>query len=175
VRNRLPLIAVSVALATASGSAHAQLFQNPEQRTILLSPGWHLSGPPVRSATGLRFAVRSDAGVMKDMTVLPNGAVTFSGNGAASARRAGGPRQHAAPKLPKAVATRRVEHPAGAAPTDTAATPAREAIGVSAQASAAPLPVPQPTKAVRALPAPQPAPPQTGPGFAHGVPINPLD
>jgi hypothetical protein len=177
------LTALCFATALAS-PASAQLYRVPSQRTIVLSPGWHLAGPPVRSARGLRFAVRSDAGVMKDMTVLPNGAITFSDQ----EPRTKAARPHAArkqrPAPPPRISSEAKATDASPKPADERPTPAAaagdpgssghkaEARTASVSAAAA---LPDPVPAPRPAPAPKPAPVRKGPGFAHGVPINPLD
>ena len=169
VRHRRLLILSSILMAAlVAAPASAQLFGEPPPRTIVLSPGWHLNGPPVRSEGGLHLAVRNDAGVMQDMTVLPNGAVTFAPHP--------GPAKTARPRKPKPAAASikhvpSLDRPASPAPA-AQGTPAGPE-NVTAAAAAAPEPVPAPRERPRPAATPQPAP--TGPGFAHGVPINPLD
>jgi hypothetical protein len=168
VRVRLTILAI-VCVAVSSVPAAAQLFQNPTQRTIVLSPGWHLSGPPVRSAEGLRFAVRSDAGVMRDMTVLPNGAITFSPNDRKTRPAPSQERRKArtvARPLPD-----RTPGQADDAPKKVTAKLDGAAPAPSAAVSSAP-PDAAPPRASAPVPV---AAPKTGPGYAHGVPINPLD
>ena len=164
----LGLVVLSTALAAANAwPASAQLFGEPPPRTILLSPGWHLSGPPVRSSSGLHLAVRNDAGVMQDMTVLPNGSVTFAPHPDVA--------KPARPHKAKPTASiKRVPGLAQPGPASTSAAPTK--VTSTAATADAPPARPAPVQPERSLAPPastQPAP--SGPGFAHGVPINPLD
>ena len=164
----LGLVVLSTALAAAGAvPASAQLFGEPPPRTILLSPGWHLSGPPVRSSSGLHLAVRNDAGVMQDMTVLPNGSVTFA------------PHPNVAkPARPhKAKPTASIKRVPGLAQPGPAAMPAEPSkVTAAAAPLGAPPMRPSPIQLERSVAPPAAAlPAPTGPGFAHGVPINPLD
>jgi hypothetical protein len=171
------------------GSAQAQFFFGfgaPQQiqtarGTVQLAPGWHVATTPVRTQGGYRVAVRSETGEQRQMLIGANGALSYNrapdprplrvappalrpmerstrnpdrkqtgvrlANIPPRMKQALTPGPHMAPRVEKAAA------PSAPGPTELRALPPK----------AAQTPLPQ-----------TPSGPQS-PGYAHGVPINPLD
>jgi hypothetical protein len=191
---RLSIIAVFSALASTipwpgDEGAQAQFFPgfgapqqiNTARGAIQLAPGWHVATTPVRAGQGYRVAVRSEYGEQRNMFIGANGALAVE-----SAPRPGMMRAPSRP-MPKIerqsrkietqkskvkLAVMRAPGKPQAAPhmgsqdIKPAAVSRSEAKGVS--------PAPVSIDASPKAQAPTPSGPQA-PGFAHGVPINPLD
>ena len=190
---RRSLIATLTGLATAMvwPTSHAQAqfffgFGAPQQiqtsrGAIQLAPGWHVTTTPVRTSHGYRLAVRSETGEQRQMLIGANGSLSYS--------RAPEPR----PMRPDTPVLRPVER---AARTPEKKQPAVKLANVpprmkqqitpitpaAPKAEKAAPPSAPPLTQVRASPPKdtKPAMPDTpsapqAPGFAHGVPINPLD
>lgn len=186
--SRHSIILAMMALAWAlpgAGRAQAQYFPffgapqqiNTARGSIQLAPGWHVATTPVRAGQGYRVAVRSDYGEQRNMFIGANGALAVENGPRAAAPRGPSrpltkieaPRQVDAKPKTKVAVIRAPGKPSGA----TAASGAKPApIAVSAPAPRSPA-SPSNDAAPKAQ-APDPMGPQA-PGFAHGVPINPLD
>ena len=191
--SRRPLIAVLTGLTAAAvlpfGAAQAQFFSGfgaPQQiqtarGAVQLAPGWHVATTPVRTQGGYRVAVRSETGEQRQMLIGNNGALSYS--------RATDPRPMRADPSGLRPVERATRHPdrkqtgvrlANIPPRmKQAITPAPQ-MAPKAEKTAAPS-APSPTE-LRAMPpkaAPAPNPNTSSgaqsPGYAHGVPINPLD
>jgi hypothetical protein len=170
------------------GAAQAQFFSGfgaPQQiqtsrGALQLAPGWHVATTPVRTQGGYRVAVRSETGEQRQVLIGANGALSYS--------RAPDPRplRAAPPALrPMERATRNAQRKQ---PTvklahipprmRQAITPAQQGAPRVEKATAPSAPSPKQLQALppkAATPMPHtPSGPQP-PGFAHGVPINPLD
>ena len=177
------LIAATVGLAAAVvgpiAPAQAQFFFGfgaPQQiqtarGAVQLAPGWHVATTPVRTQGGYRVAVRSDTGEQRQMLIGANGALSYS--------RAPDPRplQRATrPHDRKQTGVRLANIPPR---TKQAITPDPHVAPRVEKATAPSAPSPTELRALPPKPAQTPLPyvpsgPQT-PGYAHGVPINPLD
>ena len=187
------LIATTVGLAAALvwpiAPAQAQFFFGfgaPQQiqtarGPVQLAPGWHVATTPVRTQSGYRVAVRSDTGEQRQMLIGANGALSYS--------RAPDPRPLRV-EPPNLRSLQRATRPHDRKPAGVrlanipprmkqAITPGQP-MAPRIEKAAAPS-APGPTE-LRALPpkAAQTPLPQTpsgpqSPGYAHGVPINPLD
>ena len=186
---RLSIIHVLTAVAAVSfgaDCAQAQFFPGfgaPQQQintargAIQLAPGWRVATTPVRTGQGYRVAVRSDFGEERSMFIGANGSLAVEPR--AGAMRAPSrpltkieraPRQGEARPRTKVAVIR-----APAKPSSAAASPLRDAKPASADAAIQNIKTPPPTNdAAQKWQAPDPVGPQA-PGFAHGVPINPLD
>jgi len=187
------LIATTVGLAAAVvwpiAPAQAQFFFGfgaPQQiqtsrGAVQLAPGWHVATTPVRTQGGYRVAVRSDTGEQRQMLIGANGALSYS--------RAPDPRPLRAdpPALrPMERATRHHDKKqtgvrlANIPPRmKQAITPAPQMAPKVEKAAAPSAPSPKELRALPPKAAAQPLPNtpsgSQSPGYAHGVPINPLD
>ena len=170
--------------------AQAQFFPGfgaPQQiqtsrGAIQLAPGWHVARTPVRTSQGYRLAVRSETGEQRNMLI--------GNNGALAVERAPRPEVMRAPARPMPKIERpqrkveaqkpKVKLAVVRAPAKPQAAPAAPRQDIKPAAVSAPAPgrTSRPTPvSIDAGPkaqAPTPSGPQA-PGFAHGVPINPLD
>jgi hypothetical protein len=187
------LIATTVGLAAAVvwpiAPAQAQFFFGfgaPQQiqtarGPVQLAPGWHVATTPVRTQGGYRVAVRSETGEQRQMIIGANGALSYS--------RAPDPRPLRV-EPPNLRSLQRATRPHDRKPAGVrlanipprmkqAITPGQPMAPRIEKAAAPSAPSPTqlratPPKAVQ-TPLPQtPSGPQS-PGYAHGVPINPLD
>jgi hypothetical protein len=143
------------------------------QRTIVLNPGWHLSGPPTRTRDALHLAVRNDAGVEREVRVRADGSISFAPMPNAAGRAAEPSRRAAKPP------ERRVKTAALPLPRPRPADLGSTADAQSATIEGASMKL-EPESRTTSASAPQqratqPPPVMEGPGFAHGVPINPLE
>ncbi len=191
--SRLSITAAVTALAIVtpwSGDdvARAQFFPgfgapqqiNTPRGAFQLAPGWRVATTPIRTSQGYRVAVRSDAGEQRNMLIGNNGALAvgraYEPTAARPRPRASqfierAPRRVEAPKPKvKFAAIRPASKPTIAAPAHPKAAPANFISRPSPTAQPTPLPKDTSPK----LQPPTPIGPQA-PGYAHGVPINPLD
>ena len=185
---RLPIFILASALATATG-AQAQFFPGfgaPQQIStargaIQLAPGWHVATTPVRTGQGYRVAVRSDYGEQRNMLIGANGALAVENAPRPGMMRAPSrpmPKIERQPRKVEAQKTK-VKLAVMRAPNKPQASPAMQsqsinpAFVVRPEAKGA-TPTPASIDAGPKAQAPTPSGPQA-PGFAHGVPINPLD
>ena len=185
---RLTIIAAISGLVCVTGSsvAHAQYFFgfgapqqfNTARGAIQLAPGWRVANAPVRTSGGYRVAVRSETGEQRNMLIGANGALAITRPYEPRAMRAPArpipqlqrPTHAAEPKKPKVA---RVAPRAPAAPA-TKRTPEIQPASTSSD-SVKPQPratAPNDLQQKARTPAPLDV---QAPGFAHGVPINPLD
>ncbi len=183
---RLSIIALLCGLVCVTGShaAHAQFFFgfgapqqiNTARGAIQLAPGWHVANAPVRTNGGYRVAVRSETGEQRNMLIGANGALAITRPSEPRAMRAPArplpqasrPAEPKKPKVALAVAPAAPKAPA------TKRTPAIQPASAPSE-SVKPQPratTPDDTQQKARPPAPLDA---QAPGFAHGVPINPLD
>ena len=157
---------LSPPVALAQGFSPFDTPGPPASRTIFLAQGWHVAAPPTRTSEGLRIAVRSESGELRDMLIGADGSVALRGVNSAPP----GPRPqraiiHAKPKPKPKIA---ILHPAWISPQ-------RPASSVASQADDLPVgTTPAPSATVKPAP-PAPVGTGEGAGYAHGVPINPLD
>ncbi len=191
---RLSIIVGFSALATTviwpgDEGAQAQFFSgfgapqqiNTARGAIQLAPGWHVATTPVRTGQGYRVAVRSDYGEQRNMFIGANGALAVE-----SAPRSGMMRAPSRP-LPKIERqSRKVEAQKPKvkvaimrAPGKPQAAPHMASQDIKPAALSSPeakraSPAPASIDASPKAQPPTPSGPQA-PGFAHGVPINPLD
>ena len=183
------LATLAIVMASPGGSvAHAQFFNffsppqqvNTPRGSIQLAPGWRAATPPIRTTQGYRVAVRSEAGEQRNMVIGPYGAFDL---GRAYPPRL--PQATARPAPPHELRTRKPEPPkpkikvAALRPfAKPPATTARHTKAEPAAYSIAPAkpmpPRPQSTDPDQKSQSITPIGPQE-PGYAHGVPINPLD
>ncbi len=183
---RLPIFVLSSALATAAiwptdTGAQAQFFSgfgapqqiNTARGAIQLAPGWHVATTPVRTGQGYRVAVRSDYGEQRNMLIGANGALAVESAPRSGMMRAPSrpmprierqPRKIEAQKPKVKLATMRAPNKPQAAPAMQPQTMTPAFVARPDAKGAAPTPV-----SIDASPKAQ------APGFAHGVPINPLD
>ena len=183
------MTALTAAMVLPVGAAQAQFFfgfgaPQPIQTArgaVQLAPGWHVATAPVRTQRGYRVAVRSETGEQRQMLIGTNGALSYS--------RAPDPRppRIEPPTLrPMERVARAPERPhpriklANIPPRMKLAVTPAPRVAPRVEKASAPS-APPPTQ-IRALPpkAAQPQLPATpsgpqAPGYAHGVPINPLD
>ena len=192
---RRSIISALTGLACATAcpfvnAAHAQFFPGfgaPQQiqtarGAIQLAPGWHVANSPVRTSGGYRVAVRSETGEQRNMLIGVNGALAITRPDEPRAARAPArplpqlarPTRHIEPKKPR-VAMAAI-HPAPRMPAPVTIKRSRTLQPASLSSEAAkpearaPLSKDTPPK----WQTPTPLDPQA-PGYAHGVPINPLD
>ena len=191
---RLPIIAVYSALATIAPwpgdrGAQAQFFPgfgapqqiNTARGAIQLAPGWHVATTPVRAGQGYRVAVRSEYGEQRNMFIGANGALAVESAPRPGMMRAPSrpmpkierqPRKVEAQKPKVKLAIMRAPGKPQAAPTMRSQN-IKPAV-VSQPEAKAVAPAPASIDASPKAQAPTPSGRQA-PGFAHGVPINPLD
>ena len=190
--SRLSIIAAFSTLASAAiwpadRGAQAQFFQgfgapqqiNTARGAIQLAPGWHVATTPVRTGQGYRVAVRSDYGEQRNMLITNNGAIAVESAPSAGMMRAPSrtmpkiERQHDkvdAQKSKQKLVDIRAPNKPEAAPTQRSQTIEPAVISTPEAPRTGPVSFDASPKAQ----APKPFGPQA-PGFAHGVPINPLD
>jgi len=191
--SRRSLIAALTALTAATvlpvGPAQAQFFFGfgaPQQiqtarGAVQLAPGWHVATMPVRTQRGYRVALRSETGEQRQMLIGTNGALSYSRApdprplrveppALRPMERAARPPERQQPRIKLANIPPKMKQ---------AITPAPRAAPRVEKAAA---PSARPPTQIEALPpkAAQPQLPNTpsgpqAPGYAHGVPINPLD
>ena len=157
---------LSPPVALAQGFSPFDTPGPPARRTIFLAQGWHVAAPPTRTSEGLRIAVRSESGELRDMLIGADGSVALRDANPALA----GPRPqrsivHAKPKpKPKIAVLRPAQVP-----------PHRPAGSVASQVDDLPVGTTPATPATVKPAPPAPVGTSEGAGYAHGVPINPLD
>ena len=191
---RLPIIVGFSALATTviwpgDEGPQAQFFPgfgapqqiNTARGAIQLAPGWHVATTPVRAGQGYRVAVRSDFGEQRNMLIGVNGALAVE-----TAPRSGMMRAPSRPlpkieRPPRKVEAQRpkVKLAIMRAPGKPQAAPHMGSQDIKPAAVSYPeakgaSPAPASIDAGPKAQPPTPYGPQA-PGFAHGVPINPLD
>ncbi len=188
--SRRSLIAALTGLATSivwpTDRAQAQFFFGfgaPQQiqtsrGAIQLAPGWHVATTPVRTNHGYRLAVRSETGEQRQMLIGANGALSYSRAPDSRPMRVDPP---ALRSMERAARSSERKQPA----FKLANVPPRmkqQITPTSPKAEKTDPPSAPPPTQVRASPPKdaKPAIPDTpsgpqAPGYAHGVPINPLD
>ncbi len=186
--SRLSIILSLTVLATVfqgPDPAKAQFFQfgapqqiNTARGAIQLAPGWHVATTPVRAGQGYRVAVRSDYGEQRNMFIGANGSLAVESAPRPTMMRAPsrpltkierGPKKVDAQKPKTKVAVIRAPSKPQTPPPAPGQDIKPASIAAPAQKSNAPTNDASPKWQ---------GPDQTGPqspGFAHGVPINPLD
>ena len=192
---RLPIIVGFSALATTviwpgDEGAQAQFFPgfgapqqiNTARGAIQLAPGWHVATTPVRAGQGYRVAVRSDFGEQRNMLIGVNGALAITRPDEPRAARAPArplpqlarPTRHIEPKKPRIAMAAIHPAPRTPAPTTTKRSPTLQPASLSSEAAKPEARAPLSKDTTPKWQAPTPLDPQA-PGYAHGVPINPLD
>ena len=188
---RLSIIAALTALACVWGppGAQAQFFPgfgapqqiNTARGAIQLAPGWHVATTPVRTGQGYRVAVRSEYGEQRNMIIGAKGALAVESAPRAGAMRAPSrpmpkierPQRKAEAQKPKMkLAVVRAPAKPQAAPSAGHQDVKPAALSAPAQKIDAPAPVSNDAGLKKHEPDPSGS---QAPGFAHGVPINPLD
>ncbi len=182
---RLPTyfaLTVLAAVSPAIDRAQAQFFPgfgapqqiNTARGAIQLAPGWHVATTPVRAGQGYRVAVRSDYGEQRNMFIGANGALSVENAQRAPSRplmkieRSQRKVEAQKPKTKVAV----IRSPGKPQGSPVASPQNVKPVSVPAQQSNVTKPLLN--DASRKWQAPDSSAPQA-PGFAHGVPINPLD
>ena len=190
--SRLAVISALIAFAAVfpgADRAQAQFFPgfgapqqiNTARGAIQLAPGWRLATTPVRAGQGYRVAVRSEYGEQRNMFIGADGALAVE-----SAPRPGVMRAPARPLTKSDRAPRKADAQKPKINVAVIRAPGKPQGGPAAAGSgASPASMAAPAQDSRA-PTPQTndaSPKARGgdlmrsqaPGFAHGVPINPLD
>ena len=191
---RLNIIALFSALASLAPwpgekGAQAQFFPGfgaPQQIStargaVQLAPGWHVATTPVRTGQGYRVAVRSDYGEQRNMLIGANGALTVESAPRSGMMRAPFPPLPKIQRSPKKADAQKsktklaiMRAPAKPQTPSTLQSPTINPAVASDADVNRPMLAPATKDAGPKAQAPTPSALQA-PGFAHGVPINPLD